>query len=180
MELYQELEIPSVVNPRILLPKNPIWVVKEQIKSFENQEKNPKYKVPPVSKCGLGKTQGTKGLFRGMALDSYWEAAFYIWMVDIKGCSCHRNLTESFDYVNSEGKDAKFYPDFKTMEFGFAEVKGRWREDDLLKREATAGVVTFFGGEEMKPILKEVYNFNPKWKDEYNEVTRPVKYGKKN
>jgi len=41
MELYQELEVPPVVNPRILLPKNPIWVVKEQIKSFEDQEKNP-------------------------------------------------------------------------------------------------------------------------------------------
>lgn len=176
MELIQETEIPHVVNPRTLLPENPVWVINQKIKYAGELPSYATYKPGSISKCGLGQTQGTKGQFRGMSLDSYWEAAFYIWVVDVRGGTCTRNTTESFYYINSEGKEARFFPDFKTSEFGFAEVKGRFRPDDLLKRDATAGVVTFFDSEKMKPIMKEVNKFNPNWREEYSQVSIPIKY----
>lgn len=179
MEPFFETPLPEVPTARTLLPMSPVWEMKQKIKTMCELPSFSHYKAVQTSKCGLGKTQGTKGQFRGMSLDSFWEAAFYIWCVDIRGGSCARNFKESFKYINMLGEDANFYPDFKTTEFGFAEVKGRYRDDDILKKEATQGVVTFFGPEEMKKIIKEVNKFNPKWREEYSQIATTQKYGKK-
>lgn len=155
---------------------NPIFDMKKTIESITTLPDIIKF-VPVTSKCGLGKKQGTKGLFRGIECDSYWEAAWYIYQVDIKGNVVTRNTAESFTYINENNEKARFFPDFK-MQGCFHEIKGIFRTNDILKRDATLGLVTFWGPEEMKPILKEVYNFNPKWKDEYTEITHSTKYGK--
>jgi len=157
------------------LPSNPLRDMRRKIEDITKLPDIAKYK-PIVSKCGLGKTQGTKGMFRGIECDSYWEAAWYIYMVDIKGNVVIRNTKDSFSYVDENGNKANFYPDFK-MQGQYHEIKGRFRPNDILKRDATLGIVTFWGPEEMKPIIKEVYAFNPKWKDEYVEVSHVTKYG---
>ena len=173
MELFST----DIRHPYAPLPVNPVRDMLQVIEHITDLPDISKY-TPVVSKCGLGKTQGTKGTARGMQFDSYWEFGFYIYEAEIQGHSVVRNTKDSFDYTNSEGKPAKFYPDFK-VDGRFYEIKGRFRPDDLLKREQTQGLVTFLDGAAMKPILKEVYKFRPNWKDEYLETTSMrTKYGR--
>ena len=161
-----------------LKPENPVAEMRVKIKRACALPSNKSY-LQPVSKCGLGKKQGVKGTFRGMQLDSFWEAAFYIWMVDIRGSTCIRNTKDFFKYTDENGKPAKFYPDFKTPDFGFCEIKGIFRPNDQLKKEATAGMVKFFGPYEMKKILKEVDKYNPRWREEYSQTSsQKIHYGK--
>ena len=161
------LELPVVELPKII---NPVVEMKIKIRNVTDLSKVVKKMKPiPPSKCGLGKTQGVKGTFRGISMDSLWEAAFYIWMVDIKHATCIRNTKSFFTYTDADGKPAKFYPDFFTREYGYCEVKGIFRPNDVLKKSATMGTVKFFGPVEMKKIIKDVYKFNPKWKEEYVE-----------
>lgn len=160
------------------LPPNPLRDLRSKLSGLTELPSIKKYK-PVTSKCGLGKTQGTKGIFRGIEVDSFWEAAWYIYMVDIKGNVVTRNTKDSFAYIDENGNKANFYPDFK-MQGQFHEIKGRYRPNDLLKRDATIGLVTFWGPEEMKPILKEVYKHDPNWKNEFIEITHATRYGKGN
>lgn len=168
-------DIPSIWAP---IAPNPVRDMQKTIENITNKLSIDKY-VPVVSKCGLGKKQGVKGIFRGMECDSYWEAAWYIYHVDIIGNLVSRNTTDSFEYTDENGNKARFYPDFK-MNGMFHEVKGIYRTNDILKKDATLGLVTFWGPDEMKPILKAVYAHDPNWKNEYMEITHATKYGKKN
>lgn len=149
-------------------PENPLAEMKARIKRATYIPKT--IKTPTISKNGLGQTQGIKGMARGFQFDSMWEFAFYIWCTEIRHGTCTRNTSEFFWYTDEEGKKARFFPDFETQEFGFAEVKGFYRPNDLLKKDATDGIVTFFGPDEMKPIMKEVNKFKPDWRNEYTEV----------
>lgn len=161
-------ECPLVPNPLIEMEKT-----MERILTLPSIDKF----CPVTTKCGLGKTQGIKGIARGMEFDSLWEYAFYIYHTDIKGYSVIRNTTDSFEYINENNEKARFYPDFK-MNSTFHEIKGIYRPNDLLKKDATLGIVTFWGPAEMKPIIKEVYKKFPNWKTEYMEISHRTKYGK--
>ena len=158
------------------LVTNPVRNLITQMEHMLDLPSIDKY-VPVVSKCGLGKTQGTKGTARGVQFDSYWEFAFYIYKSEIEGKTIIRNTEDAFDYTREDGRPAKFYPDFK-VDGMYYEVKGRFRSDDLLKREATIGLVTFIDEHDMKPILREVYRFKPNWKSEYFEISSGIHYGK--
>jgi hypothetical protein len=158
------------------LPPNPLRDMRIKLEHATDLPSIKKY-VPVTSKCGLGKSQGTKGLFRGMECDSYWEAAWYIYQVDILGNVVIRNTKDSFEYFDETGNKARFYPDFK-MQGQFHEIKGIFRPNDVLKKDATIGLVTFWGPAEMKPIIKEVYKHDPNWKTEYIEIMHATKYGK--
>lgn len=160
-----------------LRPSNPTLEIKRIIKDITNLPSIKKY-TPVTSKCGLGKSQGTKGEARGMEFDSYWEFAWYIYQVDIQGNIVTRNTKDSFEYYNENNEKAKFYPDFK-MHGQFYEIKGIYRPNDLLKKDATLGLVTFIGPEEMKSIIQAVYKHDPDWKTEYMEITHKTKYGSK-
>lgn len=156
---------------------DPVWEMKKTLKTIIELPSIKKF-TPVTTKCGLGKSQGTKGEARGMEFDSYWEFAWYIYQVDIKGNVVTRNTTDAFEYINENNEKARFYPDFK-MQGCFHEIKGIFRPNDLLKQDATLGLVTFWGPNEMKPIIREVYKHNPKWKDEYLEIKHKTVYGKK-
>lgn len=158
-------------------PRNPVQEMKRKISEITKLPSTKKY-VPVISKNGLGKSQGTQGIFRGMECDSYWEAAWYIYQVDILGNIVTRNTKDFFVYTNENGVKSKFYPDFK-MQGMFYEIKGIFRVNDILKKDATLGIVTFVGPDEMKKIMKEVYKHDPNWKTEYMEITHKTKYGKK-
>lgn len=167
-------EIPKIWPP--IVP-NPVRDMQKTMETITLRAQKDVY-TPIVSKCGLGKKQGVKGIFRGMECDSYWEAAWYIYQVDIMGNNVSRNTTNAFEYTNENNEKARFYPDFK-MNGIFHEIKGIFRPNDILKKEATLGLVTFWGPDEMKPILKEVYRHDPNWKTEYMEITHSTKYGKR-
>lgn len=175
--MYDLLDDDELDYPEPPMLIDPVSEMQARISSILDKSFSEKF-TPVVSKCGLGKTQGTKGTFRGMSCDSYWEAAWYIYQVDIQGNFVTRNTKDSFEYINADGQKARFYPDFK-MQGRYHEIKGRFRENDILKKEATEGIVTFWDGNAMKPILKAVYEFNPKWRDEYIETTsHAIAYGK--
>lgn len=160
------------------IPEDPIAemsVTMANIDRFPDLE-NLRYSAKPSS-CGLGKTQGTKGEARGIEFDSYWEFAWYIYQTDIKGNIVTRNTTDSFAYTNENGDEALFYPDFK-MCGEYHEIKGIYRTNDMLKREATLGAVTFWGPAEIKPIIKMVTKEFPNWKNEYMEMSHKTVYGK--
>ena len=169
-------DLPKIDFPTCPRVPNPVFEMQKSIESMLTLPFIEKF-VPVTSKCGLGKTQGTKGTARGMEFDSYWEFAWYIYQVDIQGNVVTRNVTDSFEYINENNEKARFYPDFK-MQGCFHEIKGIFRANDMLKQDATLGLVTFWGPEEMKPIIKEVYKFRPNWKSEYMEMTHKTKYGK--
>lgn len=160
------------------LPPNPLRDLRSKLSNLTELPSIKKYK-PVTSKCGLGKTQGTKGQARGISFDSYWEFAFYIYITEIENRTCTRNTTKSFEYFDESGNKAKFYPDF-IVDGCFYEVKGIYRPNDILKKDYCTGLVTFLGPEEMKPIVKAVYKYRPNWKDEYIEVAKQIKYGQTN
>lgn len=159
------------------LPPNPLRDMRIKLEHATDLPSIKKY-VPVTSKCGLGKSQGTKGQARGISFDSYWEFAFYIYTTEIENRVCIRNTTDSFTYIDEEGKKAKFYPDFK-VDGVYYEIKGIYRPNDLLKKDYCTGLVTFLGPAEMKPIIKAVYSYRPNWKDEYIEVKKQITYGAK-
>lgn len=171
-------ETPSLAIPDCPVVPNPVLELRLQMDKILTLPSLSKF-TPVTSKCGLGKTQGTKGTARGIEFDSYWEFAWYIYQTDIKGNIVNRNTTECFNYTDENGVAARFFPDFK-MGGCFHEVKGIFRPNDLLKQDATLGIVTFWGPKEMKPIIKKVYEYNPDWKTEYMEIAHQTRYSGKN
>lgn len=161
-------DVPVTGNPRV-----EFTLQKAHITDLPSWKKY----TPKVSKCGLGQKQGVQGTYKGIQFDSYWEFAFYLWCVEIQNYSCFRNVTESFSYIDAEGKRARFFPDFK-VNGKYCEVKGIYRPNDLLKRDATIGLVDFYGPNEIKPILREVNKKIPNWREMYHEDTHHTKLGK--
>lgn len=113
----------------------------------------------------LKKSLIEKGTYDSVEFDSKWEAAFYIYFKEIKGCVVERNKEDYIIYLSSECKERKFYYDFKVNGMKY-EVKGRWRNDDLEKRKQCPDVI-FYSAVEMKPILKAVNAFKPNWRSDY-------------
>lgn len=106
-----------------------------------------------------------KGTYDSVEFDSKWEAAFYIYFKEIKGCIVERNKEDYIIYLSSECKERKFYYDFKVNGMKY-EVKGRFRADDL-EKQRQCPEVTFYCAADMKPILKAVNAYKPGWRTEY-------------
>lgn len=131
----------------------------------------------PSGLSGGGRKQGTQGLYKGIEFDSKWEYAYYRWATEIKHMVVQRNTTEFFYYMTSDNKKQKFYPDFK-VNGRFVEIKGRYRPNDVLKKESTYGSVEFIGPTEIKPIIKELRERIPNWQEDYVAHTHKTKLGK--
>ena len=171
------VHISSLNTPSVdcLLPsvRNPFLELREhQQKIF-----NIKVKKPFGLSSGAGRKQGTQGLYKGIEFDSKWEYAYYRWATEIKNWSVTRNTSDFFNYRDAEGKNKKFYPDFK-CNGNYVEVKGIYRENDVLKRNATLGKVQFIGPTEIKPIIKELKERIPKWLDDFTEHKHKTHLGK--
>lgn len=164
------------LQPCIKLPNNPIQDINFMKSKLFDKKSLLTYK-PTLSKCGLGQKQGTQGTYKGIQFDSYWEFAFYLWCTEIKNYICIRNTTDSFKYTDSHNKVSNFYPDFK-VNGEYYEIKGVYRQNDLLKKDATLGLVNFIGPTEIKPIIQEVYKKIPSWKDRYQEGRHHTKLGR--
>lgn len=113
----------------------------------------------------LGKSLIEKGTYDSVEFDSKWEAAFYIYFKEIKGCIVERNKEDYIIYLSADCKERKFYYDFKVNGMKY-EVKGRYRPDDFEKQRQCPDV-TFYCATDMKPIIQEVNKFKPSWKRDY-------------
>lgn len=147
--------------------KETYTVTKEDYKAFErsiNQE--PDFDQPLQSAGGTHGPQGHKGVWDGIKFDSKWEYAFYRYHKEIAGNVIYRNKTEWYPYRDSAGMERRFYYDF-TLNGQPYEVKGIFRERDLLKQQATSGLVTFVSGNDIKPLIKELNAKSPNWESDY-------------
>lgn len=107
--------------------------------------------------------------------DSIWEFAYFKYQTEILGNICKRNYTYYIEYVNDKGKKSKFYPDFSCCGM-FVEVKGIFRESDLLKQTASIGKVEFIDKDGIIPIIKELNLKLPNWKEEFDEDKFCIKH----
>lgn len=169
----------DIITPGVdigaITPKNPVLEMKNKIANMCDISKL-KYKA---SSSGItSNKQSKQGVYNGIEFDSYWEFAFYLYWTKIMNCYVNRNTTRCFPYINEQGKKSRFFPDFE-VNGTFYEVKGIYRERDLIKKNATIGQVTFWGPDEMRPVLKIVKEKIPNWRDLYFENTHLTKLGKK-
>lgn len=112
--------------------------------------------------------QGHKGFAEGEKFDSYWEFAFYLYQKECLGQVVTRNRTEKLHYIDDDGKDRFFYPDF-IVAGKYYEVKGFLRPLDKCKM-AQCWEVTFIFGDEIEPMIKWLNQHHPHWRDEYTQT----------
>lgn len=93
------------------------------------------------------------GTYKGYWCDSSWELAFVIYNLD-HNIKFERNL-QDFKYIHN-GIERKYYPDFITENKSYLEIKGYFRETDLLKIEQFPYKLEVLDKIKMKPILKYV------------------------
>lgn len=97
-----------------------------------------------------GAGRGKKGWYKGYWCDSSWELAWVIYHID-HGCQFTR-CTEHFLYTFN-GKQHKYFPDFKLDNGSYVEIKG-WDTGNLAaKLRAVPGEIILVTKEEMRPIL---------------------------
>ena len=169
----------NVLTPTVdisaIKPKNPVWEMRNKIHNMCDITRL-KYKA---TGSGISANKQSKqGIYNGIEFDSYWEFAFYLYWTRIMGCNVTRNTIKCFPYVKEKGGKSRFFPDFE-VNGSFYEVKGIYRERDLLKKNATIGQVEFWGPDIMKDVIKQVNERIPKWRDLYFENTHLTKLGKK-
>lgn len=111
--------------------------------------------------------QGKPGTAKGIHFDSIWEYAFYSYMTLVEQRYVVRNLNKYFEYTNTAGENARFYPDFDVSGLGYCEVKGIYRENDIRKRDQTYGLVKFYDGDQIKPMMRRLSNEHPGWDKDY-------------
>lgn len=133
-----------------------------------NKKMKPKLKkaveVPHIVSKNI---QGKPGTAKGIHFDSIWEYAFYTYMTLIEQRYVVRNFDKYFEYTNANGENARFYPDFDVSGLGYCEVKGIYRENDIRKRDQTYGLVKFYDGHQIKPMIARLSNEHPGWNKDY-------------
>lgn len=81
-------------------------------------------------------------IYKGFKMDSGAELAFAM-LLDEHNIRWIKNTTISFDFVDSEGKNRKYYPDFHLSDYDYwVEIKGKLyvRPDDNLRLEAVGNI----------------------------------------
>lgn len=153
----------KVIDIKARLHKMKVVTVEEMDKYIDEIDDKIEFNRPIYTP--LGKNPIEKGTYDSVQFDSKWEAAFYIYFKEIKGCVVERNHEDYLMYLDTDGKERKFYYDF-TVNGVKSEVKGRFRPSDLEKMRQCQEV-KFYSAEEMKPIMKAVSEYKPNWRSEY-------------
>lgn len=112
--------------------------------------------------------QGHKGFAEGDKYDSYWEYAFALYNRECLGQVVTRNRIEKLHYIDDNGKNRSFYPDF-IVAGKYYEVKGFLRPLDKCKMDQ-CWEVTFVFGDEIKPMIRWLNQHHPHWRDEYTQI----------
>lgn len=113
---------------------------------------------------------GVKGYYQGIHCDSTWELAFLIYHLDHNS-----NITrevETLSYINVNGKERRYFPDFKIDEIVY-EIKGILTENDKMKLKYNPQV-QLIQKEDLNHIfkyIKAIYNKAPdKIKELYDSI----------
>lgn len=145
-------------------------LIAKKISNFKNFDEKIKkslkkaIKVPHIVSKNI---QGKPGIAKGIHFDSIWEFAFYTYMTVIEQRYVVRNTQKYLEYTNTAGENARFYPDFDVSGLGYCEVKGIYRENDIRKRDQTYGLVRFYDGSQIKPMMRRLDNEHPDWDKDY-------------
>lgn len=142
--------------------------IDEDIENTIEDNSRLRHLEPTLSTGKMYHQQGHKGFAQGMKFDSFWEYAFYLYMTEKEGKVVERNRTEKLHYVDENGKQHNFYPDF-IVGGKYYEVKGFLRPKDKLKMDQ-CWEVTFVFGDEINPMIQWLNKNHPKWKDEYMQT----------
>lgn len=87
-------------------------------------------------------TKVHRTIYKDYQMDSGAELAFAK-LLDQHGIKWEKNSTRSFPFVDSQGKDRLYYPDFYLPQYNhWIEIKGKRyvREDDQLRLEAVSNI----------------------------------------
>ena len=173
---FKAKKIPIVIYPmeggediKVEKQKGTFYAIPEEMEQYQKSLEDGILKnwEEPFANTPLRGPQGQKGTYDGYKFDSIWEYAYYRWSKEIKGNLIERNRFEYLEY-DFDGQTKKFYPDF-IENAQFVEIKGIWRAQDLEKK-AQHPEVTFLDGTDIKPIIIELNNKLPNWRNEYNEL----------
>lgn len=163
-DIYNEWDVGNIPKPSLRCFTSSHVDTLELDSYFKSMNSEPNFDIELSPNSAIHRPQGKKGSYDGIKFDSIWEYAYYRYTKEVKGEFIERNTTENLPYFVN-GKECKFYPDFKTAE-GFVEVKGIWRERDLQK-QAAHPEVKFLDSTQIKPIMKELNKAIPSWKRDY-------------
>lgn len=103
--------------------------------------------------CNLHGGVGIKGFYQGIWCDSSWELA---WVLYHKNLSVDFTRNRRFFCYEFEGKQLRWYPDFKIQDGPLVEVKGYMTLKSLARFAAVQEPLEVFGKERMEPILSWV------------------------
>ena len=141
-------------------------VTRSEYKSFEKTiGESLDLGVVQQNATSLRGPQGHRNTWDGCQFDSVWEYAFYRYHKELTGSVIIRNETEWIPYADENGKQRRFYFDFLLDSLPY-EVKGIFRPSDMAKMQATSGQVTFVSKNEILPIIKELDDRIPTWRND--------------
>lgn len=148
--------------------KKPLTIdeVENYDETIEDAVKLPKLKVVSTWNTLTG-PQGQKGIdaASGTKFDSKWEYAYYRYN-RAKGIMVERNWKEQLPYIDENGKQRMFHPDFVSPIDGLVEIKGILRPTDAAKMAAHPEVKFLFG-EDIKPMMEWLNKNEPNWLKDY-------------
>ena len=129
---------------------NACWKRYEERTGFDHPSHNP----------DVIKKIKQKYIYDNRFFDSSWEIAYYIWLKDHNiQFEFHPDI--AFKYVTADGKEHKYFPDFKIGD-EFIEIKGNhllentWSPPEKISCIKEHGKI--LGAEEIKPYLNYILN----------------------
>lgn len=109
-------------------------------------------------KCGgyrVGAGRGKSGWYKGIFCNSSYELAWVLFNLE-NGISFIRN-SDWFEYLNTDGKKSKYYPDYKLLNTNeYVEIKGYKEKEFFNKTDNFPKKLIVLDKEKMKPILEFV------------------------
>lgn len=129
--------------------RNRIYCSKECYYKDEHNE----YRSGGKGGYRFGSKKKHSGKYKGYWCDSSWELAFVIYNLE-HNVKFERNL-QDFKYVHNN-IERKYYPDFIMEDGNYLEIKGYFRNTDILKIEQFPHKLEVLDKVKMKPILKYV------------------------
>jgi hypothetical protein len=145
----------------------PVMTV-EEYEEYE-RECSKVYEVPEPKMTPMGRATIKRGMTdRGERVDSFWEYVAIVYWRTVRGAVVERNKTDHLLYVASDGKVRKWFYDLRINGEPY-EVKGRFKPDDFLKRDAHPDV-KWIAEAEIEQYRQELNVLNPGWQDGFTQL----------
>jgi hypothetical protein len=99
--------------------------------------------LEPLINSPMKRSHIKKGIANGDRFDSFAEYTLMSYFTKIRGYVVERNYTSKLHYIDTDGKQKGYIPDF-IVNGVFYEVKGRVTPTDQLKQAANPSVIWVF------------------------------------